>query len=80
MKILYWNQENLLVEFKLLEPGKWLVKLDVDQAVWNEFIVGTPLVQYYDMLPNDLIVRLEFERYAVDPSGYEYFGWIIYTQ
>jgi hypothetical protein len=31
------------------------------------------------MLPNNVIVDVELERYAVDPSGYEYFGWIIYT-
>ena len=80
MKILYWNQENLLVELALLEPGKWLVKLDVDLPAWPEFIVGTALVQYYEKLPNDVITKVRREPYAVDPSGYEYFGWIIYTK
>ena len=80
MKILYWNQENLLVELAVLEPGKWLVKLDVDLPAWPEFIVGTPLAQYYEKLPNDVITKVQREPYAVDPSGYEYFGWIIYTK
>ena len=79
MKISYWNQENLLVEFKLLAPGKWLVSIDVDLPVWSEFIVGTKLSSYFCQLPDDVITAVACEPYAVDPSGYEYFGWIIYT-
>jgi len=63
-----------------LAPGKWLAKLDVDLPVWSEFTVGVPLSWYYPGLPNEVILGVDFEVYAVDPSGYEYFGWIIYTR
>ena len=80
MKILYWNREDLAVELKLLEPGKWLVSIDVDQPAWTEFIVGTRLQWYNPALPNHVIKEVCFDRYDVDPSGYEYFGWILYTK
>ena len=80
MKITYWNPENLLVELSLLEPGKWLAKLDVDLPACCEFVADMSLSWLCPSLPNDFIVDVEFEVYAVDPSGYEYFGWIIYTR
>ena len=79
MKITYQNPKNLLVEFRLLEPGKWLVNVDVDSPAWLDFDVDTRLQDYNPRLPDCKIVAILFDRYAIDSSGYEYFGWILYT-
>ena len=79
MKISYLNQEDLPVEIEILGPGKWLVSINVDETASTEFLVGTSLNQYNSGLPNHIIKAVRQEPYAVDPSGYEYFGWIIYT-
>lgn len=80
MKITYRNQQDLLVELKLLEPGKWLVSVDVDLPAWSEFRVDSYLQDYNPRLPDCKIAAVCFDRYAVDSSGYEYFGWILYTE
>lgn len=97
MKITFLNRSKLLAELELLEPKKWLFKLDdprelpwqfsgtanhihsIDPPGGPYISVGATLENICRGLPQDHIVGIANDTYAVDPSGYEYTGWIITT-
>lgn len=76
----------------MLEPKKWLLRIE-DPSDLDLFVsphsagtyrglhifVGDPLSHHSKLLPNNRVTKLSYEPYAVDPSGYEYFGAVIYT-
>ncbi len=57
--------------------GKNLFSIDPPGGPY--LAVGEDLNDYSRQLPKELITRIAFEPYAVDPSGYEYYDYIIYT-
>jgi hypothetical protein len=76
----------------LLEPKKWLLRIedpsDLDLFVSSysvgpyrgpHIFVGDPLSHHCKILPDNRVTKISYEPYAVDPSGYEYFGAVIYT-
>jgi hypothetical protein len=92
MKIVFQNRLNQNVELQLLEPRKWLLRIeepnDVELFVSSysvgphrgpHIFVGDPLSYYNKILPDNRVTKISYEPYAVDPSGYEYFGAVIYT-
>ena len=76
----------------MLEPKKWLLRIDnpsdseititqfsVGYDRGPRIFVGDSLSRYNKFLPDNRIMQIKYEPYAVDPSGYEYFGTIIFT-
>lgn len=94
MKIVTRNRSGNLIEFRRLDDERWLVVPDddvdvsavgfsdhhIDFAGGPYIGVGMPLSELDGRLPDDEIVKVGFDCYAEDKAGFQFYGYVIYTQ